>query len=381
MNYYDTRTFYNYENYDILQNVLNKEKLPFDITHQEIVSILNLYKDLICNNEKIPSNFKNHSAKIEKLYIKIIRTLDSYITNQILPTNQNLLLDNLRFNQDQVIINYKALHKQMLDTEHKLQENFRLIINRDLSTDPSTMHTAFNNVLKPSSTTLPFPIIYISLLNIDAHLDSSKILQKRAPMLYQYITAQYNCLQEIKAYRHNLNITFFKDRNRSNILSLSKKYSLTSILTEEIIDFYAPQHDSNTSNSINIQQPIFSERLKNLRKEKHISQEELAKIIGMSSRTIKSLEASKSGTTIRSRTLTDLSKALDCYPDYLLGTVDQTHKFTTDNREMINPLHKCSSEEIIRNRLVNKIATKTATLLKDDLLKIEAYIDSMIRGF
>ena len=66
---------------------------------------------------------------------------------------------------------------------------------------------------------------------------------------------------------------------------------------------------------------IFSQRVKALRKQRRLSQQELGEIIGVTHKTISTIESGIASTTIEK--LIILAKFFDVSTDYLLGLKDE----------------------------------------------------------
>lgn len=65
---------------------------------------------------------------------------------------------------------------------------------------------------------------------------------------------------------------------------------------------------------------IFGERLKQIRKEKNMTQVEVAKAVGIAKQTINSYEKGIKFPSLP--VLTEIANCLDCSADYLLGRVE-----------------------------------------------------------
>lgn len=69
---------------------------------------------------------------------------------------------------------------------------------------------------------------------------------------------------------------------------------------------------------------MLGDKVKNLRKQKKLTQQELAKIVGLSQSTIGMIESNRQGAS--KETLIKLAKALDTTVDYLLSEEDASQK-------------------------------------------------------
>ena len=65
---------------------------------------------------------------------------------------------------------------------------------------------------------------------------------------------------------------------------------------------------------------IFSQRVKGLRKERRLSQKELGEVLGLTHKSISTIESGSRGTTIEKLIL--LARFFDVSTDYLLGLSD-----------------------------------------------------------
>jgi len=75
---------------------------------------------------------------------------------------------------------------------------------------------------------------------------------------------------------------------------------------------------------------VIGERLQELRKDRGLSQEDLAKILGVSHYTISSYECNRSDPDDKSKVI--LAKLFDVSVDYMLGLIDEPLSFNRANR-------------------------------------------------
>ncbi|MBE6794132.1 MAG: helix-turn-helix transcriptional regulator [Ruminococcaceae bacterium] len=75
---------------------------------------------------------------------------------------------------------------------------------------------------------------------------------------------------------------------------------------------------------------MIGERLQELRKDRGLSQEDLAKILGVSHYTISSYECNRSDPDDKSKVI--LAKLFDVSVDYMLGLIDEPLSFNRENR-------------------------------------------------
>jgi len=75
---------------------------------------------------------------------------------------------------------------------------------------------------------------------------------------------------------------------------------------------------------------VIGERLQELRKDRGLSQEDLAKILGVSHYTISSYECNRSDPDDKSKVI--LAKLFDVSVDYMLGLIDEPLSFNRENR-------------------------------------------------
>ncbi len=75
---------------------------------------------------------------------------------------------------------------------------------------------------------------------------------------------------------------------------------------------------------------MIGERLQELRKDHGLSQEDLAKILGVSHYTISSYECNRSDPDDKSKVI--LAKLFDVSVDYMLGLIDEPLSFNRENR-------------------------------------------------
>lgn len=75
---------------------------------------------------------------------------------------------------------------------------------------------------------------------------------------------------------------------------------------------------------------MIGERLQELRKDHGLSQDDLAKILGVSHYTISSYECNRSDPDDKSKVI--LAKLFDVSVDYMLGLIDEPLSFNRENR-------------------------------------------------
>lgn len=80
---------------------------------------------------------------------------------------------------------------------------------------------------------------------------------------------------------------------------------------------------------------MIGERLQELRKDKGISQAEIAKILGVSHYTISSYECNRSDPDDKSKII--LARLFDVSLDYLLGLIDEPLSFNRNENTIIIP--------------------------------------------
>lgn len=80
---------------------------------------------------------------------------------------------------------------------------------------------------------------------------------------------------------------------------------------------------------------MIGERLQELRKDHRLSQEDLAKILGVSHYTVSSYECNRSDPDDKSKVV--LAKLFDVSVDYLLGLIDEPLSFNREGRNVKIP--------------------------------------------
>ena len=80
---------------------------------------------------------------------------------------------------------------------------------------------------------------------------------------------------------------------------------------------------------------MIGERLQELRKDFGLSQEDLAKILGVSHYTVSSYECNRSDPDDKSKII--LAKLFDVSVDYMLGLIDEPLSFNRENRSVKIP--------------------------------------------
>ncbi len=80
---------------------------------------------------------------------------------------------------------------------------------------------------------------------------------------------------------------------------------------------------------------MIGERLQELRKDHGLSQEDLAKILGVSHYTVSSYECNRSDPDDKSKVL--LAKLFDVSVDYMLGLIDEPLSFNREERNVKIP--------------------------------------------
>lgn len=80
---------------------------------------------------------------------------------------------------------------------------------------------------------------------------------------------------------------------------------------------------------------MIGERLQELRKDHGLSQEDLAKILGVSHYTISSYECNRSDPDDKSKVI--LAKLFDVSVDYMLGLIDEPLSFNREGRNVKIP--------------------------------------------
>ncbi|MBQ7999922.1 MAG: helix-turn-helix transcriptional regulator [Ruminococcus sp.] len=87
---------------------------------------------------------------------------------------------------------------------------------------------------------------------------------------------------------------------------------------------------------------MIGERLQELRKDHGMSQEELAKILGVSHYTVSSYECNRSDPDDKSKVI--IAKLFDVSVDYLLGLTDEPVSYNREQRVLCLP-HDFSEED------------------------------------
>lgn len=80
---------------------------------------------------------------------------------------------------------------------------------------------------------------------------------------------------------------------------------------------------------------MIGERLQELRKDHGLSQEDLAKILGVSHYTVSSYECNRSDPDDKSKVI--MAKLFDVSVDYMLGLIDEPLSFNRDGRNIKIP--------------------------------------------
>lgn len=80
---------------------------------------------------------------------------------------------------------------------------------------------------------------------------------------------------------------------------------------------------------------MIGERLQELRKDKGLSQEDLAKILGVSHYTVSSYECNRSDPDDKSKVI--LAKLFDVSVDYMVGLVDEPVSYNREGRSVKIP--------------------------------------------
>lgn len=101
---------------------------------------------------------------------------------------------------------------------------------------------------------------------------------------------------------------------------------------------------------------MIGERLQELRKDKGISQAEIAKILGVSHYTISSYECNRSDPDDKSKII--LAKLFDVSLDYLLGLIDEPISFNRDENIISIPKNFNEDDKINLNDYIKFLEFK-----------------------
>ena len=100
-----------------------------------------------------------------------------------------------------------------------------------------------------------------------------------------------------------------------------------------------------------------SERIKNLRKEKSLNQEELGKILGISRRSISAIENGE--TDLSTQQIKAISELFNVTTDYLLNGTKTENTISETEKEIIQLVRK---DEEIKTTLLNLLDFKKKTI-------------------
>ncbi|GIO03431.1 transcriptional regulator [Brevibacillus halotolerans] len=116
---------------------------------------------------------------------------------------------------------------------------------------------------------------------------------------------------------------------------------------------------------------IFKQRLKELRAEKKITQEELAKALDIPESTIRRLESSEQSLPRRER-LEKIADFFNVSVDYLLGRTDNPKSTLTDNVRLFVDSLELTDEQILDK--ISLLNVDGSPLTKEEALEFIAFV-------